>query len=873
MYKQMIARYIDMLNEYGCAAAIFTEEGKILHLNGEALGILGRNVINLEFLPGRYAENEDLFQRLLKYRTIFVHKALLKAGTESHKIRGMMHLLCERDEKRKIPMTYAVMFEVREERIFGSVTLERIIEHSGFVAFHWVVLDAIKDTWDSRYVSNSVSKFGYKREDFYEGRMNWKKFIYKDDWDTLKAEVLDNIAAGKFEFSRQYRVVGAEGQIIPVHDYIHVIVDDDGNPVAAEVVIFDLLMETERNADLLLLGNALNRSRNTVLVWQYVSKKKQEKQVRYVSMNMDRFGISPSKLRSGEKDYFDYIHPEDVDTVRRMVTQFEQKGYLYLSQEYRLINDNEQEFWVRDESNIVNLPDGTRYLESILTDVSEEKRREIQLVEQQKQLERKIRYIEGDNTLLSDMSVIDFIHKEELQELQSAFATITNSYNAVIDLDGEPITFPDGPEENMGAFYDMFERSEYKRGYFELNKRLRKEKQPVKMTLREFSMQELEEKKAKAEALPTEGSLTDLVKAASKEKEDATAGVVVGFPLYIDDKQLATWINCAFTKKEIEEVDRYIPALWLICRYMAQFVYSNTISQNQAQMARYSEVRARDLLERSSVVRDILRRCNETNDENAIEYVLHKAGEFLNLSRISLFRYREGDKVPRCVSEWDRPGMERDIDKEPENKIEEFALQADAYKKDGKVIINGDKIPIRIRRILWDNHVRAIVSMPIQTLTREQYSIIFVESNYERIWQEEELSFMQTVVNILQGYLQRMRSNVNVQDVIATQKEFVEMSREYIYLKDDNTDEIVYVNSRLKEIVGEDAVGKRCYEVFRRQSIRCMDCNQKQGECNEICGSRMYQRYFKEPMRVRQMYVSWEGVRHLKMVMFSPEDE
>lgn len=873
MYKQMIARYIDMLNEYVCAAAIFTEDGKILHLNNEALGILGRNVINLEFLPGRYVENEDLFQRLLRYHTIFVHKALLKAGTESHKIRGMMHLLCERDEEQKQPMTYALMFEVREERIFGSVTLERIIENSGFVAFHWVAKEAVEDEWDSRYVSNSVSKFGYKREDFYEGKVTWKAFIYEDDWEPLKTEVLDNIAMGKFEFSRQYRVVGAEGQIIPVHDYIHVIVDNSGKLVAAEIVIFDLLMETERNADLLLLGNALNRSRSIVLVWQYISKKSQEKRVRYVSMNMDQFGIAPSKLRNGDKDYFDYVHPEDIDTVRRMVTQFEQKGYLYLSQEYRLINDKQEEFWVRDESNIIELPDGTRYLESILTDISGEKRRELQLIEQQEQLERKIRYIEDDNTLLSDMSVVDFISKEELQDLQSAFAAITGSYNAVIDLDGEPITFPDGPEENMGAFYDMFERSEYKRGYFELNKRLRKEKQPVKMTLREFTMQELQEKKERAEIMPKDGSLTDLIKATSREREDATAGVVIGFPLYIDDKHLTTWINCAFTNKEMETVDQCLPALWHICRYMAQFVYSNTVSQKQAQMARYSEVHARELLERNSVIRDILRRCNETNDENAIEYVLYKAGNFLNLSRISLFRYQKGDKMPACVSEWDCPGMERNIDKKAVAKKEDFSMQEEAFERDGKIILNGDKIPIRIRRILWDSHVRAIVSMPIQTLTREHYFISFVESNYERIWEEEELSFMQTIVNILQGYLQRMRSNVNVQDVIATQKEFVKMSREYIYLKDEGTGEIVYVNPRLEEVIGKEAVGKRCYEVFRRQSIRCMDCNQKKGECNEICGSRMYQRFFKEPMRVRQMYVSWEGVRHLKMVMFSPEGE
>lgn len=872
MYKEMIARYIDLVKEFGCAIAIFTEDGKILHLNDEALGILGRNIINLEVLPGRYVENEDFWDNLHRYRTLFTHKALLKAGTQTYKIRGMMHLLCEREEEQQTPTIYALAFEVREERIFGSVTLERIVEHSGFVAFHWVADAPEKDLWHARYVSNSVSKFGYKREDFYDNRFTWSQFVYEEDRDLLQEEVLEHLRSGKLEYTRQYRINTADGQVIPVHDYVHLITDGADRLLGVEIVIFDLLMETERNANLLLLENAVNRSSNIVLVWQYRKGENQKKEIRYVSSNIEQLGISVTALRSGEEEYGDYIHPEDREKVERVYGQFEQKGYQYLSQEYRIVNSAKQEFWVRDESNLVELPGGMRYIESILTDISRSKRRELQLIEQQENLERKIRYIESSETMLSDMSVVDFINKEELQELQGAFASITHSYNAIIDLDGEPITFPDGPETNMGAFYDMFERSEYKKGYFELNKKLRKEHGPVRMQLSDFSDQELEAKRAKSGSLPQEGSLIQLVKASSMESVDATPGVMVGIPLFIDDKHMATWINCAFTQSEIDQIDTYLPALWNICKYMAQFVYSNTISQKQAQKARLSEVQARELLERSSVIRDILRRCNETNDDEALSYVLHKVGEYLKVSRISLFHYTQEQNTPTCWYEWDAPGMEKNVDSNADKIPHVFEMQKDAFSQKGQVILNGDKIPIRVRRILWDHHVRAIVALPIYTLTQEQQYITFVESNYERIWTDEELSFMHTTVSILQGFLQRMRSNVNVHDVTETQLEFVAMSRDYIYIKDEETEEIVYVNPRLEEVIGKDAVGRKCYEVFRRQSIRCMDCYQKRKECRELCNSRIYNYLFNRPMRIREMHIDWANRGHMKMVLLSPED-
>ena len=64
-----------------------------------------------------------------KNKIIFTHKALLKAGTITYKIRGMVHEL-ETGARQQDDRLYMILFELRTDRIFGSVTLENIIENA-----------------------------------------------------------------------------------------------------------------------------------------------------------------------------------------------------------------------------------------------------------------------------------------------------------------------------------------------------------------------------------------------------------------------------------------------------------------------------------------------------------------------------------------------------------------------------------------------------------------------------------------------------------------------------------------------------------------------------------------------------------------------
>ncbi len=864
-YQTLISRFISLTKEFKCAIAIFTEDGNLIHLNEEAMDIIGSSVINFEFKPGRYVGNEDFFENLRRYKTVFTHKALIKAGTEVFKVRGMMHLITPSDPANNVPETYCFAFDFREGRIFGSVTLERIVENSGFVAFNWVMKPEDEDNWYAQYVSNTVSRFGYDREEFYNKDKYWKDLIYEGDINRLREEFIHNWKSGRLEYTREYNLIMGDGQVIPVHGYIHILVDGNNNFIGAEELIFDFAMESERNANLLFLENVINKSSNIVLVWEY-SESVDERKIRYVSSNVEKFGFRPSKFKSGEVSLRDYIHPDEREQVVNVFLQYSKKGFTYLSQEFRIINPKEKVFHVKSESSVIILPDGNKYIEMILTDITDIKTKEQHLLEYQRSLEKKVDYIESRDALLSDMSVVDFVQKDELQTLQGAFSKLTESYNAVIDLDGEPITYPDGPETNMGAFYDMFERKEYKESYFALSKAVRKNHKPMKIDLATQEVSEL--------ISLNNPNLTEVREIRPDSEEVGETEVkpvtLIGYPLFVEDKHLATWITCLFSDAEEDRMAYYVPSLWNICRAMAKYVYSSTIMERESERSKLAEIRAGELLNRNHTLRDILRRCNETNDEDVLEYVLHKIGEYLKLSKIDIMLYSSETNERISWYEWKAYGIKSS---EPEFFLSDtyFEAQKEAFLTDGMVVFNGSSIPIRYRRALAKERVRAMVAMPIYTLTMDQQYIIFQEFEYDRDWTDEEISFMQSTVSILQGFIQRMRSNVDAHEVMELHFDFLALSREYIYIKNLDTDKITYVNPRLEKLLG-NVVGKSEIEVFRHSGMHHTDAIESIEGARESKNCMMYYKLFNRPMRVRELDFDKQGNQRFRVIVISEEE-
>lgn len=93
----------------------------------------------------------------------------------------------------------------------------------------------------------------------------------------------------------------------------------------------------------------------------------------YVSRNISRFGYTPEDLLGGRVDFYDLIHPEDLDRVRRMVEKARQNRLDQYTYMYRIMTRSGEVKWVEDWTVLVRDVDGELVSEKgMLRDVTQE---------------------------------------------------------------------------------------------------------------------------------------------------------------------------------------------------------------------------------------------------------------------------------------------------------------------------------------------------------------------------------------------------------------------------------------------------------------------------------------------------------------------
>lgn len=93
----------------------------------------------------------------------------------------------------------------------------------------------------------------------------------------------------------------------------------------------------------------------------------------YVSRNISRFGYTAEALLDGTVDYYDLIHPEDQERVRRTISKARENRLKQYAHMYRVVTKNGDVRWVEDWTVLVRNDSGVLISEKgVLRDVTEE---------------------------------------------------------------------------------------------------------------------------------------------------------------------------------------------------------------------------------------------------------------------------------------------------------------------------------------------------------------------------------------------------------------------------------------------------------------------------------------------------------------------
>jgi len=120
---------------------------------------------------------------------------------ECNRIRNTLSQSYQELEKRSTQILQETHRKRRE--------LEEIVTNGPAVAFLW----RNEPGWPVEFVSENVSRFGYKSEDFYSGKFSFFRLIHSNDRERITSEFQRYQEDGLKKFVREYRIITHSGDV------------------------------------------------------------------------------------------------------------------------------------------------------------------------------------------------------------------------------------------------------------------------------------------------------------------------------------------------------------------------------------------------------------------------------------------------------------------------------------------------------------------------------------------------------------------------------------------------------------------------------------------------------------------------------------
>jgi PAS domain S-box-containing protein len=116
------------------------------------------------------------------------------------------------------------------------IQLENIINSSRMIAS----LISMKENRKVKYISEGVSRYGYRSDDFYSGKMIYSDLFHPDDKEKMEKDLQQ---ASKLQLSsekEEHRLITANGEVVWVESMVELLYDSDRVLSHIQIVTFDI---------------------------------------------------------------------------------------------------------------------------------------------------------------------------------------------------------------------------------------------------------------------------------------------------------------------------------------------------------------------------------------------------------------------------------------------------------------------------------------------------------------------------------------------------------------------------------------------------------------------------------------------------------
>lgn len=514
------------------------------------------------------------------------------------------------------------------------------------------------------------------------------------------------------------------------------------------------------------VARALTEQGTVVLVQSlFFSGQLLRRSIKYISDNAGVIGMNKTAIMSGFRLPIDYVHPEDREEFVNTITVARESGVNFAyslrivgddgklrTVEFRVIflsngeNETEVEYLIHDAENRAVRTD------SIETKISKEV------------AEEKVDKPNTDHVLdvLAENNLADFF-----QNISCAF----NLYSSIVDNKGRILTRPVGPEGFLGDFYDLFERPHYRELFRRLKKRVQDEGEPFISDM-------------------GNGNPDNLISAA---------------PIYVEDRLVATWLLCAYDKKQAEDLRVIYKKQWDIADNVSTYMIKINTSVQKAEKLKKLEQDIERQIRRKEIISDAITKL--TDGMTGISSLFEAAGTEMKVDYIAMFGRTSPDSDTfEYKRAWFSHGRNKTVIDSTWN-TRRYAEEYDIIKKNGCLIIDHKNMTNRIRVGIFHGNVRAVMILPVIIDGQDVAYIVFCENQAERTWTDYDIAFAKEVTDAASRIIRFATGEESADQANKTLLDIYNYLSVGIFIKDDQSGKVIFSNRTMNNMLGYDFTG------------------------------------------------------------------
>ncbi|MCM1287824.1 MAG: PAS domain-containing protein [Clostridium sp.] len=507
-----------------------------------------------------------------------------------------------------------------------------------------------------------------------------------------------------------------------------------------------------------------------VVVVKTCRKQDRKSKLEYISPNASTIGMNVELINKGLKLTEDYIHPEDREKVITTVMEAAKAKVESYVHEHRLVGDDGSLFYVSNDICITEETEESFKIEMYITPAQNKSEAGGSVPEAKP----------------DDLEKIDYSSMGENKILESSikmFAELAQLYSTFVNLEGKVVVSPVGPNTNLGDFYDLFEKPEYKEYYKMIEKSALSKEGPVIM-----------------------------------DREEGGQGKICAAPIYVNGEAIGLWILGSYTEEETERLKSIYKMQWSFAGMIADYMEKDMYSTVEAAKAKGAGVKLREELARQNIINEALSKASSNltdSVDKVISEIIRDVGVNMDVEKVMLYLAVKGKPDKYVLNNyWDAGG---DV---PGRKSKGGILkgihmvQNEFRNGQAHVMIDSTNMTAEYKLGLMHYGIRAIIALPIVMNDEIRGMLLFAECKSERVWTKEELRFSKSIGLVIQNMLDNAYGDDNVRNVNKHLIDIYNAFKVGIFVRDAHTGEVLFSNKAMDEMLGYDFKGRDSRELI-----------------------------------------------------------